>query len=287
MRVNIIIPCYNEKDNLLRIRDTFLMELKQSDEIDVRLVLVENGSADGSRSVMFDADFVHEAIEIALVDVNQGYGHGIKQGLRHSDADFYCWAHADLQTPLGDVLEVVKSGCKNDKNVIAGKRTTTGGQKLQSFIFDTLTSLVMGCRSVDINGQPKFFHHKYKSYFVADLAPSDFSLDMYFFKVFNQLNKEVSRYPVSFLQRELGEAKGGQVSLYKRFILLIKMLAMAKRLRISTLLIIRHRCYDFAQASKENAVDGAEIDIRIHNGELVVEHDPFKEGPKLRLACRI
>ena len=231
MRVNIIIPCYNEEANLWRIRDSFLAELKQAGEIDVRLVLVENGSADSSREVMFDADFVHEAIEIALVDVNQGYGHGIKQGLRHSDANFYCWAHADLQTPLGDVLEVVKSGCKNGTDIMAGKRVTTGGQKLQSFVFDTLASLVMGCRSVDINGQPKFFHHSYKKYLVADLAPSDFSLDMYFFKVFNQLKREVNRHPVRFLPRELGDAKGGQVSLYKRFILLIRMLAMASRLR--------------------------------------------------------
>lgn len=194
-------------------------------------MLVENSSADSSRSEMFDADFVHEAIEIALVDVNQGYGHGIKQGLRHNDANFYCWAHADLQIPLGDVLEVVKSGCENDKGVMAGKRVTTGGQKLQSFVFDTLASLVMGCRSVDVNGQPKFFHNTYKRYLVAELAPSDFSLDMYFFKVFNQLKKEVSRHPMRFLHRELGEAKGGQASLYKRFILLIRMLSMASRLR--------------------------------------------------------
>jgi len=231
MRVNIIIPCYNEEDNLWRIRDSFLTELKQIGEIDVRLVLVENGSADNSRAVMVDSKFAHEAIEIALVDVNQGYGHGIKEGLRHSDAHFYCWAHADLQTPLSDVLDVVKKGCETDKGVMAGKRVTTGGQKLQSFVFDTLASLVMGCWSVDINGQPKFFHHRHKKHLVGDLAPSDFSLDMYFFKVFNQLKRDVGRHPVRFLHRELGEAKGGQGSLYKRFILLMRMLVMASRLR--------------------------------------------------------
>jgi hypothetical protein len=36
-----------------------------------------------------------------------------------------------------------------------------------------------------------------------------------------------------------------------------------------------------AKLGKESVVDGAEIDIRIHNGALIVEHDPFKEGPKL------
>ena len=47
------------------------------------------------------------------------------------------------------------------------------------------------------------------------------------------------------------------------------------------MLIIRHRWHDLAQARNATAVDGAEIDIRIHNGALVVEHDPFKEGPTL------
>lgn len=231
MMVNIIIPCYNEQDNLWRIREAFLAELKQTGELDVRLVLVDNGSADNSRAVMSDTGFMHRAIEIAEVDVNQGYGHGIKQGIRHCDADYYCWTHADLQTPLSDVLAVVKSGCENGNDVMAGKRVSSGSQKLQSFVFDTLASLVMGCRSVDINGQPKFFHHAYKRHLIDEMAPSDFSLDMYFFKVFHELKKDVGRHPVRFLQREFGEAKGGQVSLYKRFKLLMKMLAMASRLR--------------------------------------------------------
>lgn len=47
------------------------------------------------------------------------------------------------------------------------------------------------------------------------------------------------------------------------------------------MLIIWHRWPDLAQAGKATAVDRAEIDIRIHNGELIIEHDPFKEGPKL------
>ena len=47
------------------------------------------------------------------------------------------------------------------------------------------------------------------------------------------------------------------------------------------MLIIKHRWHDLDQKADATSVDGAEIDIRIHNGELVVEHDPFKDGPKL------
>ena len=56
---------------------------------------------------------------------------------------------------------------------------------------------------------------------------------------------------------------------------------MASRpFRTSKLLIIRHRRHDLA-GHVMTLVDGAEIDIRIFNGELIVEHDPFRNGPKL------
>ena len=142
MRVNIIIPCYNEEDNLRRIRASFVAELSLVDEVEVRLILVENGSDDNSRALMSGADFRHRAIEIVEVNVNQGYGHGIKQGIRHGDADYYCWTHADLQTPLSDVLAVAKSGCKNGWEVIAGKRVTYGSQKLQSFELGSIPVLL-------------------------------------------------------------------------------------------------------------------------------------------------
>ena len=47
------------------------------------------------------------------------------------------------------------------------------------------------------------------------------------------------------------------------------------------MLIIRHRFHDLDEINQEVAFDGAEIDIRTLNGELIVEHDPFKSGPKL------
>lgn len=47
------------------------------------------------------------------------------------------------------------------------------------------------------------------------------------------------------------------------------------------MLIIKHRWHDLTQTGELSSVDGAEIDIRVHNGELIVEHDPFKEGPRL------
>ena len=56
-------------------------------------------------------------------------------------------------------------------------------------------------------------------------------MDIYYFKVFNDLNKDILRNHVLFEDRASGEAKGGQGSLISRFILLIKMSNFALKIR--------------------------------------------------------
>lgn len=44
------------------------------------------------------------------------------------------------------------------------------------------------------------------------------------------------------------------------------------------MLIIKHRWHDLDIKPVDSYCDGGEIDIRIHNGKLIVQHDPFKNG---------
>ena len=76
-------------------------------------------------------------------------------------------------------------------HIVAGKRLTNGLQKLQSRLFDFITSLCIGFNASDINAQPKIFPSKYKDYFLLDESPDDFALDMYYFKIFNDLKEHI------------------------------------------------------------------------------------------------
>ena len=92
MKVSIIFPCYNESKNL----PTLIKNLKEfPSTYDVEFILIENGSTDNSR--IFFKQLKDHRIRKVYIDKNQGYGHGIKTGIRVANGDYIGWMHADLQ----------------------------------------------------------------------------------------------------------------------------------------------------------------------------------------------
>ena len=231
MKINIIIPCFNEVDNLLPLREKFLHQLDKYNHLNVSLVLVDNGSYDGSKEILSKKNFGHPNILITTLKKNIGYGAGIKHGLEHSNADVYSWAHADLQTPMEDIFKTILIAISTNNLITSGIRDSSLLQRIQSRIFDFFISIILNCNIKDINAQPKIFPDKYKVYFISDTCPNDFSLDMYYFKVFSELSQKIYRNTVKFNPREYGEAKGAQGSLMTRATIFWKMIKMAKHLR--------------------------------------------------------
>ncbi len=232
MKIVLILPCYNESENLFKIKKE-LSELEYLiKNVNFQLIIVNNGSTDNSEDILKSEAFLNSSIRSINVKHNIGYGHGIKEGIRNTKADIYAWAHGDLQTPLRDIINCLFLSIEKKYYIVAGKRLTSGLQKVQSKIFDSITSLCMGFKAYDLNAQPKIFPMEYRNIFLSENSPDDFAMDMYYFKVFNYLNKDILRKDVSFEDRSSGEAKGGgQGSLVSRFILLIKMSKSALKIR--------------------------------------------------------
>lgn len=208
IKLSIVIPCYNEVENLPALvkKCKSIVETNNS----VEIILVNNGSTDHSKEVLENLLITSNNIKSHHVEVNKGYGFGILEGLKIASADILCWTHADLQTDILDCLKAYNlfNEHGNDYLLIKGRR------KGRPF-FDTMfTSFMSGyvfykMRTFlsDINAQPKLFS---KTFFktIADNAPFDFSLDLYF--LLHAKNKgSIVEFPVDFSQRTAGMAKGG------------------------------------------------------------------------------
>ena len=123
MKYSIVIPCYNEEKNLPDLIDS----LKSFPEkYNVQFILVENGSADGSRNYMKSIeDQVMPKIQFVWVDQNQGYGYGIQQGLKVAEGDYVGWIHADMQMNPHDLtkfFDYLESYGKEEKLFLKGYR---------------------------------------------------------------------------------------------------------------------------------------------------------------------
>ncbi|MDD6237510.1 MAG: glycosyltransferase family 2 protein [Clostridiales bacterium] len=205
MRISIVVPCYNEAENIPLILERF-GEVIKTDEVEV--ILVNNGSTDNSAAVLEELLPKYPFAKTVLVPVNQGYGYGILQGLDSAQGEYIGWTHADMQTDPADVLkalEIIRGSA--DKNIyVKGNRK---GRPL----FDQFFTWGMGFFETlyfrtpmdDINAQPNIFPREF--YNSWENPPYDFSLDLYAVYMAKKAGMSVVRFPVLFPERIHGESK--------------------------------------------------------------------------------
>ncbi len=206
MKLSIVIPCYNEKNNLPLIVDKFDKIIKRKD---IEVVLVNNGSTDGSDKIFEKLASEHNFLRIITVKKNQGYGYGILSGLKEAKGEFIGWIHADMQTDPADVLKALDIIEQNNN----GRNLYIKGSRKARKIFDNIftigmslfETLYMRCRLWEINAQPNIFH---RSFFESwKNPPHDFALDLYTYYKAKKNGLKIIRFPVRFPPRIHGESK--------------------------------------------------------------------------------
>ncbi len=248
--LSIILPCYNEQDNLEFLFNS--LDPVAAAHQDLEIILVNNGSTDNSADV-FEQELAkrnQNIFKVVNVEKNIGYGYGILTGLRAAKGDILSVTHADRQTDPMDVLKALRiyknkamvrehfdklsTSSHHDKNrkphhdkkdhchpeALEGWVLVKGYRKnrrpMEAFFswgMGLLSSLALGTRLTEINAQPKLFSKTFFDSIEKD-APHDFSLDLFF--LYHAKKKgQIIDFPVYFAKRVAGEAKGGSGSSWK------------------------------------------------------------------------
>lgn len=203
--LSLVIPCYNEAENLplliRRVEESF--EPQQEAEV----VLVDNGSSDETESILATALAGHRVLRSVRVEENQGYGHGILAGLRAARGRFLGWTHADMQTDPADALRalsLIRAAPSPDQVYAKGRRH---GRPLSDVVFtvgmSAFETALLRRPLWDINAQPNVFPRWFYEA-AAPAAPHDFSLDLYFYFEARRRGLEIRRFPVRFGERAHG-----------------------------------------------------------------------------------
>lgn len=204
MKLSVVVPCYNEEENIPLILERFGEIIKKDD---VEVILVNNGSTDGSSKVLEELLPKYPFAKTTLVPVNQGYGYGILQGLKECSGEYIGWTHADMQTDPADILKALAIIEKEKEPVfVKGNRK---GRPFFDVFFTAGMSLFETCylhkNLYDINAQPNIFP---KTFFAQwENPPYDFSLDLYALYMARVKGLKVVRFPVLFPERIHGESK--------------------------------------------------------------------------------
>lgn len=215
MKLSIVVPCYNEADNIPLILARFAEVITP----DIELILVDNGSTDSSAAILKKLLPSFAFARTVRVKVNKGYGYGILTGLKAGTGDFLGYTHADMQTDPYDVIrawEIIKNADYDCHILVKGDRINRPlFDKFFTFGMGIFETLYLGRHLYEINAQPNIFSREFFTSW--DNPPTDFSLDLYVLYLATIKKLNIRRIKVKFPKRQHGSSKWntGLVSKWK------------------------------------------------------------------------
>jgi glycosyltransferase involved in cell wall biosynthesis len=125
---SVVIPCFNEEQGLRRTVEQLRAAL--ADRRNYELIIVDDGSTDGSRRVLAELAGADPALVVVEHDRNRGYGAALKTGISHARAAWIVITDADGSYPLERIGHLVD--LTRDCEMVVGARTADDAH--QSFL---------------------------------------------------------------------------------------------------------------------------------------------------------
>ena len=120
------MPCYNEEQRLPRTVDQIERHLDGSGTA-YELILVDDGSSDGTRAVMDAAAANHDAVRIEALPHNRGKGRALAVGVEAAKGDEILVTDADLSTPIEE-LDKLQAALSDGAGIAIGSRALRGSR---------------------------------------------------------------------------------------------------------------------------------------------------------------
>jgi glycosyltransferase involved in cell wall biosynthesis len=201
----LVVPAYNESRNLKILIGQTIEAAKQRGfgKDSFQLIVVNNGSVDDSNVVLTQlaGGALGEWFRVVLVPKNQGYGHGLWQGLQNTNAEIIGWSHADLQCDPANAFkayEILRA--ESESCLVKGTRSGRDSKDIfVSRVFELFAFLILGVRVHEMNAQPKVFPRELINEFQN--PPKTFAFDLYALYKAQKSGYQIMNIPVSFPPR--------------------------------------------------------------------------------------
>jgi undecaprenyl-phosphate 4-deoxy-4-formamido-L-arabinose transferase len=104
--LSVVIPVYNEKDNLPELIDRCLAACKETGH-SFEIILVDDGSRDGSSDIVSQAADDHPEVVTVILNRNYGQHPAVLAGMNQSRGEIVITLDADLQNPPEEIPNLV------------------------------------------------------------------------------------------------------------------------------------------------------------------------------------
>ena len=117
MKLSIIIPCYNEKNTILKILEK--VEAVDLGGINKEIVIIDDFSIDGTREILRE---VEQKYKIFYQDKNYGKGAALRKGFELGSGDIFIIQDADLEYNPSEYPKLLKPVIDGQADVVYGSR---------------------------------------------------------------------------------------------------------------------------------------------------------------------
>jgi dolichyl-phosphate beta-glucosyltransferase len=125
-RLSVVIPAYNEEQRLPGTIEQIERYL-DGRGVTYELILVDDGSADGTRQVMDEAAARNPRVRVEALPSNRGKGRALAAGVAVARGDEVLVTDADLSTPIEE-LEKLEAALKAGAGVSIASRSVKGSR---------------------------------------------------------------------------------------------------------------------------------------------------------------
>lgn len=132
-KISVLVPCYNEEENVVPISEAIVAELQKLSEYDYELIFIDNCSKDKTRELLAHLCENDSKIKAIFNAKNFGQFNSPYYGLLQSTGDCTILICADFQDPVNMIPKFVKEW-ENGYKVVVGIKEKSKESKLMYFL---------------------------------------------------------------------------------------------------------------------------------------------------------
>lgn len=204
--ITIVVPAFNEFENLSRLLHTWL----EFCEIhNLKLLIVNDGSRDETKFFLNEAVKVHPQLQVIHHKINRGYGGALKSGIAASQTTFTVTIDADGQHCLDDILRMMENLKETDADMVVGNRgfgQDSMYRKIGKFIIRYMVKKVFpAIKLKDINSGMKLYRTDLVQRYL-NLCPNGMAFSDIIALVFLKKYRKVVEIPIKIEKRVAGKS---------------------------------------------------------------------------------
>lgn len=138
LRLSVLMPVYNEKATLGDILERVLNAPLPSEVAGLEIVVVDDGSTDGSGEVLARAASQDPRIRMFRHERNQGKGAALRTAVREARGDVAVFQDADLEYDPADYVRLLKPILDQGADVVYGSRFAASEYRRILFFWHSL-----------------------------------------------------------------------------------------------------------------------------------------------------